>query len=142
MCSYQPKWGDFHIGRACRLLATEAYGGCLNDEDDHTSSSSQLFISWVSLPPLTPAMEQFLQRIREKSQTAYARLSRKSDALYEAIQDQVCQAVETRCGVPFPNYAWQERVFCKGMITDCDQNEKQTKDPASSDYAKGIPPHF
>jgi hypothetical protein len=118
MCSYQPKRGDFHLGRTCRRVPADHSDSC---------ESLQSGPSFPAFP--TPMVQAMIQKIRSRSAIIQRQVATRFDTVYGRIQEQVCQDVQQRCGMDDtdnmvvndgqPVFAWQEKLFCKEYINDC-----------------------
>jgi len=132
-CSFQPKPGDFHLGRACRRRLITQPGDCHEQESILSplsfphSRAVHIARQWV---------QQTLKKIQSEASNKldglYGEASSKFDDLYGAIQVQVCQDVRQHCMLDDPLekeehlrqrngrvFAWQEQLFCRRIIEDC-----------------------
>jgi hypothetical protein len=121
LCDFQPKRGDFHLGRACRRRPTTNMESCV-EEDEHASLLR-------FLP--TPMIQHMIQQVKRRSQHVQTRVSAKMDNVMDAVQVQVCRDVKQHCSSDSDKeekpedrvYAWQERLFCQDIIDDCSSDE-------------------
>jgi hypothetical protein len=120
LCDFQPKLGDFHLGRACRRRGLDVDETCTFEDD---ASSLLRFIP-------SPVIEHMIQIIKQRSKSIQNQLSKKLEKAYGAIQLHVCEDLHQECRTDdsgktsdkLPSdrvFAWQERVFCKDTINDC-----------------------
>lgn len=126
LCDFEPKRGDFHLGRACRrrklpvAAAAEEEMECI--EDDASSSSLLRFLP-------TPLIQHMIHDMKERSKQVQSRVATEWDKVMDSVQLQVCQDVREQCSTDAAAavgalsedrvFAWQERLFCKDIIDDC-----------------------
>jgi hypothetical protein len=100
-CEFQPRRGDYHLGRACRAKDKE---NC-----DPTTS----------VPAANPA-QLMIQRGVQGSQKVLNAARDKVQTGYDKVQTNVCQSLpELTCAEELPVLAWQERILCRHKIPDC-----------------------
>lgn len=103
-CEFQPKRGDYHLGRSCRIKEKE---NCDPVESRPTANPLQLVI----------------QRLVRGSQKTARSVATKTKTGYNNLQSNVCNDLpEINCSDEdgeIPAIAWQERLLCRHMIPAC-----------------------
>lgn len=109
-CDFQPRRGDYHLGRSCRKRASVA----------DSCDASQI-------PTANNPLQLVIQNIVRTSQKALYSASKKTKKGYESLQTKVCGGLTERtCNGSSGNddkedilLAWQERLLCKNIIPEC-----------------------
>jgi len=83
-CSYQPLWGDYHLGRSCRFREG-GYG--TNHEKDHYSS---LFLETCSGPPKT-IFYKGMKAVRDGLEFVWARINWR--LRLETTKSKMCESL-------------------------------------------------
>lgn len=109
-CDFLPQWGDYHLGRSCRLVSSR-----LNQEQQGDNSSCE------DIPP--NSMQWIIQRMIEGSRKLITTTENTAKSGYSKIQTHICDGMpEVRCltSGELPLIAWQERLFCPHKIPKCE----------------------
>jgi hypothetical protein len=112
-CSFQPRLGDFHLGRSCRLRLT--------NYDDDESCDDDEFENYQQ--KISTVMKKATLQLQQK-------VSKRWNSVYGSIQNQVCKDLHSRCnpeqhgrnrvsGKQQEEFAWQEKLFCREYINEC-----------------------
>lgn len=101
-CGFLPQVGDYHLGRACRILDKE---GC----DPTTVSREDLNTVQALVQGIVKNSQNVLRDARQRAKTGF-----------EKIEGTVCADLSsTGCSEEPPVLAWQERLFCRRIVSEC-----------------------
>jgi hypothetical protein len=110
-CDFQPRLGDYHLGRSCRKRASVA---------DSCDASR--------IPTANNLLQLVIQNVVRTSQKALYSASKKTKTGYHSLQTKVCMGLTERtCNSSSSGnddkedilLAWQERLLCKNIIPEC-----------------------
>ena len=138
-CHLRPQWGDFHVGRACRMRTLDS-----TDHNNHTHAPPDQ----CDVPPNTPythlvdKARERAKHVRAKTKTSLQNWKQKAETKWDRIQTETCDTLPEECPDDEDYHrTWKERLLCSHIPSPChndDEDLVSDKARVSSDDAEEL----